>query len=158
MSRRLKQIAIILIAFIVVVAAAQLIRPELTNPPIDPTRTIQAHMDGASGLVSVLNRSCGDCHSNDTRWPWYAQIAPASWLMAYGVTSGRRAVNFSDWATYRPEQQRALLSASCSDASTGKMPGIYALLRPETRLSTSDIEMICAAARQAEAHPQGASR
>ena len=88
-------------------------------------------------------------------WPWYARIAPASWLMAYGVSSGRKAVNFSDWASYRPEQQRALLSASCKDASTGKMPGVYTLLRPETELSASDIETICAAARQAT---QGASR
>lgn len=155
MSRRLKQIAIIFIVFIVVAAAAQLIRPELTNPPTDPSRTIQAHMDGVKGFVSILDRSCSDCHSNDTRWPWFAQIAPASWLVAYGVTSGRKAVNFSDWASYPPEQQRALLSASCNDVSTGKMPGVYALLRPETKLSTSDIETICAAARQAT---QGASR
>lgn len=152
MGKRLLQIAVV---FVVVIAAAQLIRPERTNPPIDPSRTIQAHLDGASGLVSVLNRACGDCHSNDTRWPWYAHIAPASWLMAYGVSSGRKAVNFSDWASYRPEQQRALLSASCKDVSTGKMPGVYTLLRPETELSASDIETICAAARQAT---QDASR
>lgn len=155
MSRRLMQIAVV---SVVVIAAAQLIRPERTNPPTDPNRTIQAHIKGANGLVSVLDRACGDCHSNDTRWPWYAQIAPASWLMAYGVASGRKAVNFSDWASYQPEQQRALLSASCNDASTGTMPGVYTLLRPETRLSTSDIEMICAAARQLEAQRQGASR
>jgi heme-binding protein len=155
MSRRLKQIAVIFIVFIVVVVTAQLIRPGLTNPPIDPTRTIEAHMSGANGLASVLNRSCGDCHSNDTRWPWYAHVAPASWLMAYGVNSGRKAVNFSDWASYPPDQQRKLLSDSCNDASTGKMPGVYTLLRPETRLSASDIETICAAAHQAR---QGASR
>ncbi len=152
MGRRLVQIAVV---SVVVIAAAQLIRPERTNPPIDPSCTIQAHLDGANGLVSILNRSCGDCHSNDTRWPWYAHIAPASWLMAYGVNSGRKAVNFSDWASYRPEQQRALLSASCKDASTGKMPGVYTLLRPETELSASDIETICAAARHAT---QDASR
>lgn len=155
MSRRLKQIAIV---FVVVFAAAQLIRPERTNPPTDPSRTIEAQVKNASGLVAVLDRSCGDCHSNDTSWPWYTQIAPASWLMAYGVTSGRKAVNFSEWASYRPELQRALLSASCKDASTGKMPGAYTLLRPETRLSAQDVETICAAARQAEAQTAGDSR
>jgi heme-binding protein len=152
MGRRLVQIAVV---FVVVIAAIQLIRPDRTNPPTDPSRTIQAHLDGANGLVSILNRSCGDCHSNDTRWPWYTHIAPASWLMAYGVSSGRKAVNFSDWASYRPEQQRALLSASCKDVSAGKMPGAYTLLRPETELSASDIETICAAARRAT---QDASR
>lgn len=155
MSRRLKQIAIV---FIVAIAAAQLIRPDRANPPTDPGRTIQAQMKNADGLVAVLDRSCGDCHSNNTSWPWYTQIAPASWLMAYGVTSGRKAVNFSEWGSYQPEVQRTLLSASCQDASTGKMPGPYTLLRSETQLSAQDIETICAAARQLEAHAAGASR
>jgi hypothetical protein len=81
-----------------------------------------------------------------------------AWLMAYAVTEGRKAVNYSEWASYRPELQRTLLSASCRDASTGKMPGAYTLVRPETRLSSSDIETICAAARQLEAHRAGASQ
>jgi hypothetical protein len=67
--------------------------------------------------------------------------------MAYGVTEGRKAVNFSEWAAYPPGQQRALLTASCQDARTGKMPGAYAWLRPETRLSERDIETICKAAQ-----------
>jgi Haem-binding domain len=111
----------------------------------------QADVGTASGLVAVLDRSCRDCHSNGTVWPWYTQIAPVSWLMAYGVTAGRKAVNFSEWASYPAQLRRALLSASCQDASTGKMPGPYTLLRPETRLTAQDIETICAAARKAEA-------
>jgi Haem-binding domain len=148
MNKRLKQAAVVLV---VVFAAAQLVRPERANPATDASRTIQAHVGTASGLVAVLDRACSDCHSNETVWPWYTQIAPASWLMAYGVTEGRKAVNFSEWAAYPPEAQRTLLSASCQDASEGKMPGPYTLLRPETRLSAQNIETICAAARQAEA-------
>jgi Haem-binding domain len=148
MSRRLKQAAIL---FVVLFAAAQLVRPERANPATDVNRTIQAHVGTASGLVAVLDRACRDCHSNGTVWPWYTQIAPASWLMAYGVTQGRKAVNFSEWAAYPPEQQRILLALSCQDVSEGKMPGPYTLLRPETRLSAQDVETICAAARRAEA-------
>jgi hypothetical protein len=85
-------------------------------------------------------------------WPWYTEIAPLSWLMASGVAEGRKAVNFSEWAAYPPSAQRALLSASCQDATDGKMPGPYAILRPATRLSTQDIETICSAARQADAN------
>jgi hypothetical protein len=72
--------------------------------------------------------------------------------MASAVTEGRKAVNFSEWAMYPPEQQRFVLSQSCQDVSEGKMPGPYAWVRSETRLSAQDIETICAAARQAEAH------
>jgi hypothetical protein len=147
-SRRLKQAAIVIV---VTFAAAQLVRPERTNPATGVGRTIQAHMGTASGLVPVLDRACGDCHSNATVWPWYTEVAPMSWLMAQAVKEGRKAVNFSEWAAYPPEAQRALLSVSCQDATSGKMPGLYTLVRPETKLSPQDIETICAAARQAEA-------
>ena len=147
MSRRLKLAA----ATFVIFAAAQLVRPERANPATDATRTIQAHLGPTSELVAVLDRSCRDCHSNATVWPWYTEIAPLSWLMARGVAEGRKAVNFSEWAGYPPEAQRTLLSASCQDVSSGKMPGPYALVRPETKLSPQDIETICAGARQAEA-------
>lgn len=148
MSRRLKQAAVILI---VVFAAAQLVRPDRTNPPIDPGRTIQAHAGPASGLGAVVDRACGDCHSNQTVWPWYTHVAPLSWAMAYGVAKGRQAINFSEWGSYPPEVQRTLLSASCDDASAGRMPDrTWTLLHPEARLSPQDIETICAAARQNE--------
>jgi hypothetical protein len=150
MSKRLKQAAII---FIVVLAAAQLVRPERANPPTDVSRTIQAHVGTANGLGAILDRSCRDCHSNGTVWPWYTQIAPVSWLMAYGVSKGRKAVNFSEWGGYPPELQRAMLAASCQDVSTGKMPGPYTLLHPETRLSAQDIQTICAAGSSLEEKP-----
>ena len=149
MSRRLKQAAVV---FVIVFAAAQLVRPQRTNPATDASRTIHALAGTSSGLTAVLDRSCRDCHSNETVWPWYTQIAPLSWLMARGVAEGRKAVNFSEWAGYPPEVQRTLLSVSCQDVSSGKMPGPYTLLRPETRLSSQDIEMICAATRQVEAN------
>ena len=148
MSRRLKQAAVV---FVGTFAAAQLVRPERANPAIDVSRTIQAHVGNANGLAAVLDRACGDCHSNATVWPWYTQIAPASCLLASGVTSGREAVKFSEWATYSAEQQLLLLAVSCDDARSGKMPGPYTLLRPETRLSARDIETICAATHHAEA-------
>ncbi len=148
MRRRLKQAALVIF---VVFAAAQLVRPDRANPPIDASRTIQAHVGTATGLVAILDRSCRDCHSNGTVWPWYAQVAPLSWVMARGVAEGRKAVNFSEWGAYSPNQRRTLLAASCSDATTGRMPGPWTLVHPEARLSAQDIETICASARQADA-------
>jgi len=144
MSKKLKQAAVV---FVVVFAAAQLVRPVRANPAIDVDRTIQAHAGLPSGLGAIVDRSCRDCHSNATVWPRYTQVAPLSWLMSYAVTKGREAVNFSEWASYPTEQQRRLLSASCQDVRAGMMPGLYAVLRPETRLSIEDVETICAAVR-----------
>ena len=145
MKRRLKQAAIVVL---VVFAAAQLVRPDRTNPPTDASRTIGARMGTASGLVAVLDRACRDCHSNGTVWPWYTQVAPVSWLMVRGVEEGRKAVNFSEWGAYSPSQQQALMVVSCNAVRSGKMPGPYTLLRPETRLSPEDIDTICAASRR----------
>ena len=147
MKRRLKQAAL---AVLVIFAAAQLVRPERANPPTDASRTIQAHLGTDSQMAAVLNRSCRDCHSNATVWPWYTGVAPVSWLMVYGVRKGRDAVNFSEWAGYPTEVQTALLIESCQDVMQGTMPGLYTLLHPEVRLSDQEIKTICAAARQAE--------
>jgi heme-binding protein len=149
MGRRLMQATV---AVAVLFAAAQLIRPDRNNPPTDPSRTIQAHAGTTPEFAAVLDRSCRDCHSNNTVWPRSTQIAPLSWLMARGVAEGRKAVNFSEWASYPPDVQRTLLTVSCQDVSSGKMPGAYTRVRPETKLSSQDIETICAAARQADAN------
>ncbi len=146
--RRLKQAAVVVGVLGVVFAAAQLVRPDRTNPAIDHSRTIEAHGETPRELAAVLDRACNDCHSNRTRWPAYAQIAPLSWVMARAVTEGRHAVNFSEWSSYSPEQQRTLLDVSCQDASTGQMPGRpWTMLHPEAKLLPHDIEVICAASR-----------
>src|SRR5204862_1987122 len=155
MGRRLMQAAVVGVALL---AAIQLIRPNRTNPPTDPSRTIQAHAGTSSEIAAVLDRSCRDCHSNNTVWPRYTQIAPLSWLMARGVAEGRKAVNFSEWTSYPPDVQRTLLSVACQDATSGKMPGPYTFVRPETKLSPRNVETICAAARQAEANASDGGR
>jgi len=146
MKGGLKKTAVV---FAVILIGAQFVRPDRTNPPTDVNSTIQSQPGTSPELGAVLDRACRDCHSNDTVWPWYTQIAPVSWLMALGVERGREAVNFSEWATYPQGQQLALLALSCQDATAGKMPGPYTLVRPETALSEADIATICAASRSA---------
>jgi hypothetical protein len=148
MSKRSLQVAA---GVVLVLVAAQLIRPDRSNPATDVSHTIRAHAGITSELAAVLDRSCGDCHSNQTLWPWYASVAPFSWLMTYGVNKGRKAVNFSEWVRYSPKQQEKLLVESCQDVKSGKMPGLYSVLHPEITLSSRDVDTICAAARPAEA-------
>jgi len=151
MSARVKQAAVILVALF---ALAQLVRPLHAKPATDSIRAIQAHLQQGSELGAVLDRSCGNCHTNAAAWPWYARIAPVSWVIANGVREGRDAVNFSEWAGYSPSQQRTLLAASCQDVREGRMPDrLYTMLRPEARMSEQDVEMVCTAARQAEGLP-----
>jgi len=142
------QVAVVLVALF---ALAQLIRPPHVNPPIDPGRTIGAHAGTPDGLAAIVDRACRDCHTNATVWPWYSNVAPLSWVVVAGVAKGRKAINFSEWASYPPARQHELLAAACRDVSAGTMPGsAWTKLHPETRLSPRDIEMFCAAAQQAD--------
>ena len=140
----------VVLVLVVVFAAAQLVRPARTNPRTNPAYTIEARYGPESGLAAVLSRGCGDCHSNATAWARYTNVAPLSWVIASVVAEGRKAVNFSEWANYPPERQRALLAQSCQDASAGKMPpAVFTAVRPEARLSARDVQLICAAAEKA---------
>ena len=66
------------------------------NPPV--TGDITAPPD----VAVVLRQSCYDCHSNETRWPWYSSVAPIAWVIAHGVERGRQELNFSEWTAYLP--------------------------------------------------------
>src|SRR6478752_4566199 len=137
MSRRLGKFAVVFVIVVgVLFAAAQLVRPERTNPPTVSNQTFQATVAANGNLVAVIDRSCGDCHSNATVWSRYSTTAPLSWLIVRGVNEGRNALNFSEWGSYPLEKRRALLEASCRDARDGKMPvRVYLRFRPEARLS-----------------------
>src|ERR1700680_1982844 len=130
------------LAFFIVLA--QFIRPSRINPPVDPTREINATLSLRPAVAAIFERSCNDCHSDHTVWLWYSGVAPASWLVAYDVHEGRRRMNFSEWDTHTPEQHKKLLSRMCSDVSEGEMPSLpYSLMHPRARLSAADVQVVC---------------
>ncbi len=100
-----------------------------TNPPVlaEPSWP-----DPAVRVLAV--RACFDCHSNETHWPWYANIAPVSWVVEFDVLRGRRSLNFSEWGT----QSRGLRELP-SILSEGEMPPVYYLLtHPQANLSAAE--------------------
>ncbi len=117
------------------------------NPPIQQDRTIENHLDLPPQVKAILDRSCRDCHSDETRWPWYARVAPASWLIARDVNKARGVMNFSRWSDKADEKlDRAigLLTAACTDVTIGRMPKPdYALLHSEAKLTRADIDDFC---------------
>src|SRR5580658_1204129 len=78
-------------------AVAQFIRPARTNPVSAPGRTLEDVVSVPPEVESVLARSCADCHSDRTRWPWYSGVAPVSWFVINHVQEGRRHMNMSEW-------------------------------------------------------------
>jgi hypothetical protein len=132
--------------------AIQVVRPTRTNPPSDPADTISAHLPIPADMGNILERACRDCHSNDTRWPWYSHVAPVSWWVIEHVNHGRTHFNYSRWGTYTRDQQSSLLEQSCSLSSTHDMPlGSYRLMHSSARLTPGDIDVLCRWTRQAAA-------
>jgi len=118
-----------------VLAAAQLVRPAHTNPPSGGDLVAPAEASKA------LRRACYDCHSNETRWPWYASVAPLSWLIQHDVDEGRRRLNFSSWQDYAsdPETAAHKLEQIAKTVERGDMaPWYYRLLHPSARLGEED--------------------
>ena len=82
-----------------VLVIAQAFRIDTTNPPI------QQDVAAPPAVAAVLRRACYDCHSNETVWPWYSQVAPISWLLERDVREGREELNFSVWNMYEARKR-----------------------------------------------------
>ncbi len=152
----LKRLAI---ALLLVLVAIQIFRPARTNPQIDPKREIHANLAVDPAVASVLQRSCNDCHSHRTVWPWYSHVAPVSWLVVSDVNQGRKVLNFSEWAAYRLEKQQKQLSEICKEVSEGEMPGLsYTLVHRRAKLSRDDVTAVCGWTRTSVQNVSAAKR
>jgi hypothetical protein len=123
---------------------SQLFGPAKTNPATDASQTIESHMQLTPQVAAILDRSCNDCHSNKTRWPWYSNVAPVSWLVISDVDEGRQNLNFSEWGRYTQRNVDGLLKQICREVKAGAMPlSIYTPLHPGSKLSTEDRRILC---------------
>lgn len=98
---------------------------------------------------SALRAACFDCHSNETRWPWYSSVPVVSWLIEHDVNEGRAQLNFSTWHDYTTFERADLLDKVCEKATKREMPlWQYRLLHRESRLNASDVAALCSWSRQ----------
>jgi len=91
---------------------------------------------------AILDRSCQDCHSNRTKWPWYSHVAPVSWIISKHVIEGREVLDFSQWAKQpHSEGERMLI---CDAVQDGRMPlPEYTIIHRDAKLSQQDVKLIC---------------
>lgn len=129
----------------------QFFRPERTNPASNPGASFEAVVKPPQEVASSLKRACHDCHSNQTAWPWYSDIAPASWLIVSDVNEGRAHLNFSEWTKARAEGEMPELEDLCSEVREGKMPlPAYTVLHPQAKLSSQEVAGLCALSQPEE--------
>jgi cytochrome c551/c552 len=121
------------IVAVLALVGAQAYRPERTNPPVT------GDVDAPADVRAVLRRACYDCHSHETVWPWYARVAPASWLLAHDVDEGRDELDFSTWDAYPPARKAKKLGETAKEVDEGEMPPwYYVVMHAPARLDAAD--------------------
>ena len=124
--------------------AIQFIQPDRVNPPADPTTSFETLAKPSPKTVALVQRACKDCHSNQTVWPWYSRVAPASWLVASDVQEGRAHLNLSEWNRLGPEMSMLKLRAMCAEVKDGEMPlWQYRLIHRDASLTATDVGELC---------------
>lgn len=150
-SRRTRRV----VGLAAVVIAIQFVGPRPTNSTVDASLALP---EGAvpGHVRQVLRRACYDCHSDETRWPWYSRVALASWLVIADVNDGRSQLNFSRWGRYNSFDRADLLDKACELASKREMPLLqYRIVRGAAALSEQDIAALCAWTQEESARLMG---
>jgi hypothetical protein len=122
----------------------QLKRPARTNPVSESSQSIEAQVQMTPQVKDILDRSCRDCHSNKTEWPWYTNVAPLSWWITDHVDQGRKSLNLSEWGKLDKERQDKKLRQICDEVEDGAMPfPSYLPMHPKAKLSEQDKKILC---------------
>jgi hypothetical protein len=124
----------IALAFAALLLVAQVVPITRENPPH------QGEVPAPQEVRAILERSCYDCHSRETRWPWYGYVAPVSWLLARDIQEAREHLDFTAWDTYSEKKRREHFEEIWEEVEEGEMPlWFYLPLHPEARLSERDL-------------------
>jgi len=141
LRKLLKWTAILLV---VLFLGIQLMRPARSNPPVDESQTIEARTQMTPQVKAIFERSCNDCHSNKTVWPWYTNVAPISWWIVGHINEARQLMNLSEWGKLDRDRQDRKLRQICDEVTDGGMPlPSYLPMHPKAKLSEQDKKTLC---------------
>jgi hypothetical protein len=153
-----KVIKVVLIAVILGVVVIQFFGIDRTNPPVDRAQTLEATTNVPSDISLILGRSCNDCHTNQTIYPWYAHIQPSGWFLKNHIDEGRQHLNFSVWNTYNDRRKSKKLEEICEQVEGKAMPlPSYLWIHRDSILRDGDAQALCDWAKQEQAKIDAAS-
>ncbi|OGS70199.1 MAG: hypothetical protein A3F91_01865 [Flavobacteria bacterium RIFCSPLOWO2_12_FULL_35_11] len=133
-----KVLLVILVAFILI----QFVRPE-KNDSKNEMNAMSTVMEIPVEVTKIIETSCADCHSNSTKYPWYSEIAPASWYLAQHVKEGKENLNFSEWTTYNKDQQEHILKDIKEVLNEREMPlKSYLLIHKDAKLTENQYQIL----------------
>ena len=117
------------------------------NPPVIAGHPIEAHLAVPSDVERILSRSCKDCHSYETRWPWYSRLPLVSGVLADDVRHARSYMNLSDWSATIAKgkgEESAALNGICEELRSDAMPlSRYRRVHRHTHLTAAEVDAVC---------------
>jgi cbb3-type cytochrome oxidase cytochrome c subunit len=134
-------ITLVIIAALIII---QFFQPEKNITKAATTDEIFFQVQCDQLVKKNIVNACFDCHSNNTRYPFYFKFAPVSWMMARHVKEGKSKLNFSEWAKYDKKEQLKHLDDICEVVTDGEMPlKSYTFMHSSAILNKDDVENIC---------------
>ncbi len=126
----------LLVGLVIVLVLMQLIPIDKTQPPTDPAKDFVAILQPPDDLRSIIKAACYDCHSHETIYPWYSNIAPISFWLKSHVNEAREHLNFSDWGSYPNKRAHHKLEECYEEVEEGHMPlPSYTWMHPEAKIT-----------------------
>lgn len=134
-----------LVTLLIVFLGMQFVRPEKNMNAEVPATDLIAVEAPDQELAVVLKNACYDCHSNNTHYPWYAEVAPVSFWIADHVEEGKEHLDFSQWDAYSPKKKAHKMEELIEEVKEHEMPlESYTLMHGEAKLTDDQIEALTA--------------
>jgi hypothetical protein len=112
----------ILWGLLIVLVIIQFIRPEKNKAATISANDLSKQYDIPANVQGILKKSCYDCHSNNTKYPWYSEIQPVGWWLQYHVNEGKAAMNLSEYLAYEPKDQHHIMEELMEEVKENHMP------------------------------------
>lgn len=131
----------IFLGLVLLFVVMQFVRIDRTNPPVDPTVDLASMYNMPQNVKAIMKKACYDCHSFETVYPWYTNIAPLSWWIGDHIDHGRDELNFSVWGTYSEKRQDHKIDEINELVEEGEMPlESYLIIHGDAKLTDQEVK------------------
>ncbi len=136
---------------LILLVAAQFYRPTRNLSAVAGPNDINAKHPVPPAVQGLLERACYDCHSNNTKYPWYAEVQPVRWWLDSHIKDGKRHLDFSEFGAYTAKRASRKLKQTAEQVEQGEMPlPSYTWMHPEARLTPAEVKLLADWARATE--------
>ncbi len=133
----------ILIAASLLVIVIQFFQPDRKTVALSPATDISSVVPVPDSVKQVLIKACYDCHSNNTRYPWYSYVQPIGWFLAGHIKEGKNFLNFSEFGSYTERKQMSRFDGIANNVRDDEMPlKSYTLIHRDARLAEKEKELL----------------